>query len=207
MKLIALHGLPRSGKDTIADYLVGNYEFGKESFAAGLYREVAKAFRVTIEQLQSHEWKTTPQHSMIIANCQSPAFISSMVEEGMLHRDLNKPRTSRDILQLWGTEYRRQQQKDYWCKALAGRLRSAYAAWNTVITDVRFSDEAEVIKSLGGHIWLIKRPTCIHTGHISDDPLPLKYISAILLNDDSIKKLYTQVDILMENINGKIITG
>lgn len=57
----------------------------------------------------------------------------------------------REILQWWGTEYRRAQNTDYWCNEMARRVEAVKAegASLVVIDDVRFPDEAELV--IGHH--------------------------------------------------------
>lgn len=58
----------------------------------------------------------------------------------------------RILLQWWGTEYRRAQDELYWIKRLSRQMtfRGRY-----VVSDVRFKNEADAIKSAGGEVWLI----------------------------------------------------
>ncbi len=67
--------------------------------------------------------------------------------------------TVRRILQWWGTEYRREQDPDYWTKAW-GRKVSEYDVEQMylLVDDVRFMNELQVIKEHGGLIIKIDRP-------------------------------------------------
>ena len=76
-------------------------------------------------------------------------------------------------MQWWGTEYRRNQTPGYWVNKAAKRilwLQKSLGARLVVITDVRFEDEANLVRNLGGQIWQIKRPGCdVSTGaHVSE---------------------------------------
>jgi hypothetical protein len=78
-----------------------------------------------------------------------------------------KPTTPRmrALLQQWGTEYRRGQDPDYWTEIMRERLSTVAAA---AVSDVRFADEAELVRELGGEVWLIERPGCQANGHASE---------------------------------------
>ncbi len=67
--------------------------------------------------------------------------------------------TVRRILQWWGTEYRRDQDPDYWTKAWGSKVEQ-YDVDNmyVLVDDVRFSNELNVIKEHGGLIVKIERP-------------------------------------------------
>ena len=69
------------------------------------------------------------------------------------------------LLQWWGTEFRRAQDSNYWIDDIEWDVKAMYANArhankpepNIVISDMRFINEAELIQSLGGEIWNIKR--------------------------------------------------
>jgi hypothetical protein len=71
----------------------------------------------------------------------------------------------RKLLQLWGTEYRRKQDPDYWVKRLESKLAGLEKA---VIDDVRFPNEVELIKRLGGKVIRIDRPQLAESSHESE---------------------------------------
>lgn len=62
------------------------------------------------------------------------------------------PDEIRSLLQWWGTEYRREQDPDYWVKKGVERLGEfdAIGIDLVVVTDVRFENEAKAIRALGG---------------------------------------------------------
>lgn len=120
MRIIGLHGPARSGKDTIADYLVATYGFMKFAFSDALYREVANAYGLPDESLlrgDATKDNTTPR--MALDRCNDPVF-SELARSAILeaHQGLAFPRSiglsPRWVLQQWGTEYRRAQNPDYW---------------------------------------------------------------------------------------------
>lgn len=77
----------------------------------------------------------------------------------------------RPILQWWGTEFRRQFQKqpDYWIDQL--RLQLYHCQMQKVpyviVTDARFLNELRMVKRMGGVTVLVNRP---HTGETDIDP-------------------------------------
>lgn len=66
-----------------------------------------------------------------------------------------KPRT---LLQWWGTDYRRAQDQDYWVKRLQETLDRDNPEI-ALVTDVRFPNEADAIKKLGGYLVKVTRTT------------------------------------------------
>ena len=70
----------------------------------------------------------------------------------------------RPLLQWWGTEFRRNQDSEYWLKKMLVSL-DALSDWVTVfVTDVRFENEAQLIRSQGGEIIRVIRTNHQETG-------------------------------------------
>ena len=160
MKLIALCGAAGAGKDTVADMLPAR----KLAFADTLYREVAEAFGVTVARLQMRDLKGTKQECFALENVRGPEFFL----EFNGNEDWTAPHSPRQILQWWG-DYRRAQDPDYFVTAARFDLLDGPRG-PAVITDVRFPNEAAMVRQLGGQIWQIKRPgyEAGSTGHASD---------------------------------------
>lgn len=81
-----------------------------------------------------------------------------------------KPRT---FLQWWGTDYRRAQDPDYWVKRLQETLDRDNPEV-ALITDVRFTNEADTIHKMGGYVVKVERttkPDVIVPAHPSEQDL------------------------------------
>jgi len=82
-------------------------------------------------------------------------WLKITVEDINRNKELFRP-----ILQWYGTEYRRAQDEQYWVKRTVETiLRSCPLQENTlaIITDVRFHNEAEMIRDCGGLLVRIDR--------------------------------------------------
>lgn len=193
-KIIGLHGLPRVGKDTLADGFVAHQGYVKLAFADEVYREVATAYEVPVEHIKSNEWKTAPQPRLALKHCDCDEFRRVAVSAGLF---LDEPLSSRTVLQLWGTEFRRKLYgDDYWTSKLIGRLRQ-YPGKDLVIADVREDHEAIVGYWLQKHrgyddfkIINITRPGTQSTGHSSDKGLSRFLIDAEVSNTGAADELY-----------------
>lgn len=175
-KLVGFTGLRGSGKDTAALALVAA-GWKRTAFADPLYQETADGYRVPLEFLQNRETKETPLDRLALKNCSDEGFIKSALmtlnirldngnpdeseNEDLLsewRRAMDAPRSPRQVLQWWGTEYRRATcGDDYWRGRLT-KLVTENPNENFVVTDVRFPDEANLIKKLGGQVARIVRP-------------------------------------------------
>lgn len=175
--LIGLTGPNGAGKDTAAEMLAGKLTREGRStvvmaFADALYEEVSAAFGVSIPELKDRNTKEAPADWLRWSKCnnlQFWSFVSHRVPTSVLTSNAHSPR---QILQWWGTEYRRAQQPDYWVQRMLAKVQQHREAGvqHIIVTDVRFADEADCIRALGGQIWRIHRPTLQHqgTGHVSE---------------------------------------
>jgi hypothetical protein len=164
--IIGLTGPKGVGKDTVASLLGTHAGFYHCAYADALREEVCEAWRFEPLYLIRPETKEHPLSDLAMRKCQSDSFVARMVIEHNLRGttlDMDAPRSPRQILQWWGTEYRRQQDPDYWTKMLKHRI--AYIIGDglqtrIVVTDCRFENEIAMLRAepFGGRIWQITRP-------------------------------------------------
>ncbi len=140
--IIGITGFIGSGKDTVANYLVAQHGFQRDSFAGTLKDAVAQVFGWDRQLLEG----LTPE----------ARIWREQVDPWWANR-LGMPNlTPRHMLQLWGTEVCRQGfHDDIWIASLENRLRRTKT--NTVISDVRFPNEIQTIRKNGGIcIWVTR---------------------------------------------------
>jgi hypothetical protein len=142
IKIIGISGFIGSGKDTVADYLVNYYGFRRESFANTLKDAVACVFgwdRLMLEgrTAASRAWRE-----------QVDTWWARRLEIPNL--------TPRWILQYWGTNLCRHGfHNDIWVASLENQIRQSTD--NIVIPDVRFPNEIDAIRGVGGKIICVER--------------------------------------------------
>lgn len=151
--IVGLTGKKGAGKDMVGSYLVEQHGFVRVSFAAPLKESVAALFDIPVEQLET--WKNDP-HAIV--------SIGIAVEEGWMVG--GRTMTVRQFLQRYGTEAHRECFGDgFWIDLAAAEIRhkAFQQNLNVVVTDVRFDNEAELIRTLGGQVVRIWRPEAEHS--------------------------------------------
>lgn len=171
--LIGLTGHANAGKDTVAQLLSIHTGAARFAFADGVYQEVARAFDVSSTAvLGLRATKEIPIDCLALYRCMDRGFVDALPAH--IRSEPYKARSPRNILQWWGTEYRRAQNPGHWVAAAQQTILGLWAQpmppSSIVVTDVRFPNEAELIRNLGGFIWKIERPGAAPapTGHISE---------------------------------------
>lgn len=201
--IIGLAGPAGSGKDTVADLLRTHSRFSKCAFADALRFEVCEAFGIEPLLLTHRPTKEEPHAALTLAKCREHAFVGLLLRGGLYDRfdgsveDFMAAAWSpRHIMQLWGTEYRRVTDNGYWTGAVVARINDAikYNDTRHVITDVRFENEAQAVRNMGGVIWQVKRPDLtLDTTHSSESDGSQFAPDAIINNSHDIRHLQSVV--------------
>ncbi|MBR20773.1 MAG: hypothetical protein CMA64_11625 [Euryarchaeota archaeon] len=140
--IIGLCGLMGSGKGTVADILVEEQKFQKISFADKLKDAVSILFDWDREMLEgdtpdSRYWREQ--------------------EDKFWTNETGRKITPRLVLQEFGTDCMRNGFFDGVWVSFVRKKIIENPNQNFVIPDVRFTNEAEVIKGLNGKVWCVKR--------------------------------------------------
>lgn len=153
--IIGLAGRAGAGKDTCADIMCSSHGFVRTNFAAPLRNEIIDAFWID-PHLFSTELKERRTPALAIGRCADADFIKRMVS---LDIDPTLPRSPREIMRWWGTEYRRNQDEAYWTRLMKNWIDLAirHGHHRIAVTDVRFLNESMFLQGLGACIWLIRR--------------------------------------------------
>ena len=133
--IISLSGLIGSGKDTVADYLVTEWGFQRESFAGTLKDACSSIFG----------W----DRGMLEGKTEAARTLRDMVDPWWSKR-LNMPNfTPRWVLQNFGTDCCRTHfHNDIWLASLENKLRNMQDQ-DVVISDSRFMNELKMLSGLG----------------------------------------------------------
>jgi hypothetical protein len=143
-KIIGICGLIGSGKGTVADILVSEYNFTKLSFADRLKDSVAVLFgwpRNLLEgdTAEGRHWREQPDQ-----------FWSQETQRTI---------TPRLVLQEFGTECMRNGFYDGIWVSLVKKTIQENPSTNFVLPDTRFPNEVETLQQIGGEVWWVHRGT------------------------------------------------
>lgn len=159
MRLIGVAGQARSGKDTLADYLLENLggEWQRSSFANPMKQMLG----------------------IIGVDCS---------DENKDNIDPTFGVSVRHMMQTLGTEWGRGFiDKDMWVKAFS---RGAEGK-NIIVPDVRFENEAELVRANGVMIHLVGRGG-ISGGHVSEKYIPFKEGDIVIDNSRDLEWMISQ---------------
>jgi len=173
--IIGLMGYAQSGKDSVAKVLVERYGYTRLAFADNIRNMLFDINPLVKDNLRIKE---------------------VIVEYGWEQSKSLFPEV-RDLLQKLGVSARTHLDNLIWIAAVMGQIQDGK---NYVITDVRFENEATVIKSLGGDLWRIKRPGVnAVNNHVSESELDGYKVDKILSNGGTLEELELLVHTRMDS--------
>lgn len=134
--LIGLTGYADTGKDTVREILEDQHGFGGFAFADPI--------RAMLRELLTS--------SGIDDACMDDRALKEAVIQAL-------GVSYRQLAQTLGTEWGRNLQSDFWLRIASAYVTDLEWAGNThfVVSDVRFPNEAEWVRSRGGVIWCVRR--------------------------------------------------
>jgi hypothetical protein len=141
-QIIGLCGLIGSGKGTVADILVKNYNFTKISFADKLKDAVAVMFGWDRQMLEGDTVESRVWREEV---------------DFFWTREMGEEITPRLVLQKFGTECMREGFYDEIWVSFVKKELLLRRNQNFVIPDVRFVNEIKMINGMGGKVWRVKR--------------------------------------------------
>jgi hypothetical protein len=174
--IIGLTGYAQSGKDTLANILMGKYGYRRIAFA---------------DTIREFLYEVNP-----MVACSPTGYLKDLVNLVGWDKAKQEPQVRR-LLQDLGVTARKLIDEDIWVKIA---LRNLSAGDRVVITDVRFENEAKSISALGGQLWRVKRAGVdAVNAHISETQLDGYRVDQIFLNNGTVEDLQLLVQIRMQD--------
>lgn len=190
MRLIGINGFKGSGKDTTFRIIQDMYKDGtvhRVAFADSL--KVAAAAAIGYDG-------TNEERILVMDDCKNNWDFRATFNDPPYEQF--KKFSGRRYLQWFGQGMREVFGDSFWVdqilpsdkKAFADKYRKTRVL---CVTDVRYPNEAERIKELGGEIWEVIRPGLVSDGHSSEIPLPVDLVDRTLINNGTINDLEVKV--------------
>lgn len=202
--IIGLLGHAGAGKDTVALLLAERFRVARVAFAEALKLEIAAAWGIERDLLDSPWAKEAKTPALALHMCGNQDFVSYAWELGL--PGLQDGLTPRTVMQRWG-DWRRSVDPDYFVKIALEIVRTVTDGDDVdavLLTDVRFPNEADLVRSLGGRLWRITRPEGPQPSrHASEWLLAGEPVDAEIPNDGSIELLAKRVTDLMDAALGR----
>lgn len=192
--LIGLCGYMRTGKDSVAKLLVEQFGYTKIAFADPL-REMAFAINPYISLVDA------PGDIIAAVTTATGTHTLVLYSDLLLIVGYERAKTVPDFrrfLQRLGTEGVRYIIGDStWVDLAGSRARTILSDGGKVVfSDVRFPNEADAIRNMGGVVWRTVRPGYEGSGHVSETSLDV-IVPDLLLEAESLDQLAAAVELAM----------
>ena len=177
LKIVGICGKKRAGKDS-------------------LYNAVSNLMGVKVERIAFGD--------MVKGEVASVVKFFEDTDENLEFMEAHKERF-RPLLQWWGTEYRRHfYGSDYWIDSMRSRLHSVPPLVETMfITDVRFPDEIELVRDLGGKLIRVDGrgdgSGDSHSSEVALDHIPASDYDYIINNTGDLSQLAAEAELMLVN--------
>ena len=175
--IIGILGKKGSGKDTMAEYLIQQYQFKQFTYAEPLKKICQELFSLTDDQV----------------NC---PHLKELVDE----RWGKSPRT---ILQQVGTDlFRKHYDENIWVNILKEKIKLEPKTQNIVVSDIRHQNELDNVTQFENClIFRIERPNLENTDTHSTENNIFQYKDIITIkNDSTIENFHKEIQKHLEKI-------
>lgn len=181
--VIGLIGFKQVGKSTAAKYLEDKYGFVRHNFKDALVAEIKEKFPDLLREILERDRE-------FFLDCETIDDLFAI-----------KPPLMRALMQNYGTEVRRGDDPNYW----VWKWNEQYIkgdAKNLVTDDVRFLNEAKVVKDANGTIIRLTRPDLLTGGDHQSETEQLQIVAdhTIECEAGDFEKLYTELDRILAEV-------
>jgi len=177
-RVVGVHGVARSGKDTIGEGLA-KHGYERVSFADPMRRALYKMDMIIGADTKGRLWR-----------------LAEVVDDiGWDDAKTAMDSEPRRLLQVFGTEVGRDMFGENFWVDQALKIVNARPEQRFVFTDVRFENEVEAVRNLpDSYLLKVERPGVVSiNGHSSDRSLPNHLFDSSVMNDDTIEYLHATV--------------
>lgn len=183
--IIGICGPKGSGKDEAAKTLINRYGFIRLSFASFLKDACRAIFGLSDDQVNGDQKEVVDSRWGV-----TPRLIMQRVGTDLFRNQLGAAMPELTLVP----------DTTLWCHCMRLKIESFSARpEKIVITDVRFPDEEKLIRSLGGLVWRVDRPSQRSGADLHPSEMEQQAIVAddVIVNDGSLDELDSAVSRLM----------
>lgn len=181
--IIGLTGKKQNGKSTAAQYIAEKYGFVRLNFKDALVAEIRERFPGLLQE---------------IANIMEQTNYDGMNPWTVDRLFKDKPPLMRTLLQNYGTEVRRKDYDDYW---VVQWLKKATKHQHVVVDDVRFLNEAQAVRDMGGVLIRIIRVdydnTDSHSSEMEMDKIETNETISAVTGDEGVQAVRDLIDSIL----------
>jgi|TARA_R110000823_G_scaffold302115_2_gene423241 dephospho-CoA kinase len=188
VRVIGVCGKGGSGKDTVANYLVEEYQFHRVAAADAMKVDLCKYLDMDLKTLESYK------NIKLDLNDNAGNYIGEF--------------SIRRFLQLYGMDMRYRIADTYWLeRSIQDKVKELGNTRITnyiVVSDVRFEIEFDWIKDNGGDVIYVDGRTGLtenQSKHVSEqfvNTTAKDKCDMVIDNSKSLKNLYDQIEVIME---------
>lgn len=205
-KIIAFGGRIGSGKSVLAS-ICEKYGFKKIYFALPLKQLVADLIKVKLEEindLKNVEKNYNFNKIDYLFLSKETGISTKIIEEEMSKVEF---KTVRQLLQFIGTDLIRKYQKNWHVNKIRDIIKKNGNDINYVIDDVRFKNEIDLVKELGGDCWFIIRPKIDNvSNHESEVSITWRdFGNKLIINDSSLELFIFRWETFFKNYEKSFI--
>lgn len=178
--LLGLGGKLRAGKDEVANHLVERHGYVKLGMSDALL-EAALVLDPIVDWDDFYSGE--------------PVRLSERVRR-VGYVEAKKNPEVRRFLQVLGTEFGRNMiDENIWVDIMRRKIRGWLdSGFSVVVTGIRYPNELDMIRRLGGEAWWIDRSAATGSTHASENSVSPFEFDRIVFNNGTLDDLYRKVD-------------
>lgn len=203
--LIGIGGWMTSGKDRLADFLVEDFAYGKTFMSEPLLEAVLALHPDGGPWVRLDRSVTVPPLRAVTWGPGEYVRFGELVEK-VGYTATKEHADARAYLQGLGTEVGRKMfGEDVWTDIARRKLEALHAKGPAVITGLRYQNELDMVRGLGGVTVWVSRPglSAPSSEHTSETSLGADDFDMVLENDGTLRDLR----LFAANLHGLVLTS
>lgn len=219
--IIGIHGIKRSGKDTVAQHIMQNHPgLVQVAFADAIKEALSASFHtygideltglnIILDDFYEGGRYDRDNFDLGISNASAHLWLRSALKvlrttypdiELRIPDDIKfesrKVWTIRILMQVLGTDIVTKYHPDYWVKITVCDIETIIKNGHpgVIVSDVRFDNEAQALRNINAKMIFLQRETGNTDNHLSEQGLTPTDSDVLIINNGTLEDLYNKVD-------------